>query len=188
MTPEVFALWAKILKVLPDSRLILKAKSFSDRMTCDYVLDMFAGAGIERHRINLFSRLPSTKEHLNLYNQVDIALDTFPYNGTTTTCEAMWMGVPVVTLAGHTHASRVGLSLLSNVGLGNLAAKTSEEYVEIAVNLAGDTKRLQSLREGLRDMMARSPLTNATQFTLELEKCYRTMWATRCTSVLAKRY
>jgi predicted O-linked N-acetylglucosamine transferase (SPINDLY family) len=137
---------------------------------------------LKGHRIKLFSWLPSIREHLNLYAQVDIALDTFPYNGTTTSCEAMWMGVPVITLAGKTYASRVGESLLSNVGLKNLIANTQDEYVDITVKLASDVKRLQTLRERLRNMMKHSPLMDAKRFTANLEKCYRKIWENWCES------
>jgi len=144
--------------------------------------DIFTHRGIHAERIELLSWDPSVKGHLDTYNRIDIALDTLPYNGTTTTCEALWMGVPVITLAGNTHASRVGVSLLSNIGLKEHVARTPEEYVEIAVALARNAKRLQSLRERLRDMMAQSSLTNAKQFILDLENCYRSMWESWCKS------
>jgi protein O-GlcNAc transferase len=181
MTSEVFALWTKILEELPESRLILKGKSFHDKATCQYATNMFTQRGIAAERITLQSWDPSPK-HLDMYNQVDIGLDTFTFNGAATTCEAMWMGVPVITLAGTAYHSRVGVSLLSNVGLPELVAKTSDEYVSIAINLAKDLKRLQSLREHLRDMMKNSPLCDAKRFTINLEMCYRKMWETWCTS------
>jgi predicted O-linked N-acetylglucosamine transferase (SPINDLY family) len=124
--------------------------------------------------------IPLVREHLDLYNRIDIGLDTFPYNGTTTTCEALWMGVPVITLAGATHASRVGVSLLSSVGLPELIATTPEEYMAIAVGLAHDLEKLQSLRRSLRGMMARSPLTDAQTFTHHLEEVVRRMWTAWC--------
>ena len=182
ITAEVISTWAKILKAKPGSHLMLKAKSLSDGITREYALDMFTREGIEGHRIKLFSFVPSSKEHLNLYNQIDIVLDTFPYNGTTTTCEALWMGVPVITLVRNSHASRVGLSLLSNIGLQELSANSNEEYVEKAVNLAGNIQRLQSLRERLRAMMIHSPLCDAKRFTSNLEMCYRSMWEKWCES------
>ena len=111
VTPEVFTLWARILNELPDSRLILKGKSFSDKTTCQYAINMFTERGISAERITLQSWDPSPK-HLESYNHVDIGLDTFPFNGATTTCEAMWMGVPVITLAGTAYHSRAGVSLL----------------------------------------------------------------------------
>jgi protein O-GlcNAc transferase len=183
MTAKVISLWTQILKAVPGSYIVLKAKSFFDRMTRQYVTDMFAREGIEGYRIKLFSWLPSTKEHMNLYNQVDIALDTFPYNGTTTTCEALWMGVPVITLAGNSHASRVGESLLSTVGLKELVAHTCEEYIETAVTLAKDVQRLQYLRENLRNTIAKAPLTDARRFTVQLENCYHSMFEAWCQSV-----
>ena len=182
VTSEVFTLWAKILHELPDSRLILKAMSFHDKTTCQYAINMFTQRGIAAERITLQSSDPYP-QHLASYNFVDIGLDTFPFNGATTTCEALWMGVPVITLEGTAYHSRSGTSLLSNVGLRELVAKTSEEYVEIAVNLTRDTKRLQALREQLRGIMAHSPLTDAKQFTANLEESFRKMWDNWCKSL-----
>ena len=131
------------MKALPNARLILKSLSFSDKTTCSYALSQFINEGIAAERVELLQPAPSIKEHLSCYDQIDISLDTFPYNGTTTTCEALWMGVPVITLAGNTHASRVGASLLSNTGLSELIAKNGNEYITTAVNLAADVARLR---------------------------------------------
>jgi predicted O-linked N-acetylglucosamine transferase (SPINDLY family) len=180
INPTVFELWAKVMDQLPDSRLILKGKSFHSKSTCQYVRDMFTQRGIAAERITLQSLVPSPK-HLESYSLVDIGLDTFPFNGAATTCEAMWMGVPVITLAGTAYHSRVGISLLSNVGLKDLIANTLEEYVSIAVRIATDLKMLQDIREGLRDRMVHSPLTDANNFIVNLETCYRTMWEQWCT-------
>ena len=176
-------LWVKILKSIPNSRLIMKAKSFSDRSTRDNVSNIFIQKNISADKIELFPHEPSIRGHLEIYNRIDIGLDTFPYNGTTTTCEAMWMGVPVITLVGNTHASRVGMSLLSNVGLKELTARSTDEYLEIAVTLSKDLTRRNSTRERLRNMMSYSPLTDAKRFTTNLEKCYRKMWERWCQSV-----
>ncbi len=176
VSPEVIKIWTKILKTIPSSRLIMKAKSLSDRSTRDYVMELFTRWDIEPERIDLISWQQSMREHLDVYNHIDIGLDTFPYNGTTTTCEALWMGVPVITLAGNTHASRVGVSLLSNVGIPELIAETYDEYVDIAVNLAANIKRLKTLRGSLRDMIAGSPLTDAKRFIANLENSYRSVW------------
>ena len=159
----------------------MKSRNFSDRTTCRHALDLFTGQGIAAGRIELISVKPSFPEHLDTYNRIDIGLDTFPYNGTTTTCEAIWMGVPVIALSGNTHASRVGLSLLTNLGLQELVAGTFEEYISIAAGLAVDLDRLQKLRKSLRDRMTRSPLTDAKRFGINLETCYREMWAQWCT-------
>jgi protein O-GlcNAc transferase len=177
---EVMEMWAKILKEVPDSCLIMKAKSLSDESTRRYVADLFAERGVTAERLDLLSWEPLTKRHLAAYNRIDIGLDTYPYNGTTTTCEALWMGVPVVTLAGKTHACRVGLSLLSNIGLPKLAAKAPDEYIDIAVTLAGNLSELRDLRENLRSMMMRSSLMNAERFVGNLENCYRGMWKEWC--------
>ncbi len=179
---ETIELWASILKALPNSRLILKAKTFFDKITCNYVKEKFRAHGVSDDRVELIAMMPSFIEHLNSYQRVDVALDTFPYNGTTTTCEAMWMGVPVMTLAGNTHASRVGISLLSNVGLSELIAKTPNEYIVLTTNLSKDIDKLLFLRKNIRDMMAKSPLCDANRFTINLENCYRQIWRNWCAS------
>jgi protein O-GlcNAc transferase len=180
VSPEVIELWTKILTAIPGSRLLMKAKSLSDRSTRDYVMGLFLQRGMTAGRIDLLSWEPSTGGHLETYKRIDIGLDTFPYAGTTTTCEAGWMGVPVITLAGNTHASRVGASLLSNIGIPELIAKTPDEYLAMAVNLANDTKSLQRLHEGLRSMMMRSPLTDAKRFIIDLENSFRSIWREWC--------
>jgi protein O-GlcNAc transferase len=182
VTEEVLALWSDVLKNVPHSHLVLKTKSFFDKQICERVMKTFGQNGIHSGRVELLGHEEHFLSHLSLYNRIDIGLDTFPYSGTTTTCEALWMGVPVITLAGNRHASRVGVSLLSNTGLTDLIAKTRDEYVDIAVNLAADTQRLQKLRENLRPMMKKSPLTDAKRFTENLENSYRYMWEMWCQS------
>jgi len=177
---EVVALWSMVLHALPESRLLMKAYSFSDDATRHAAIERFQREGISADRIELLTSQATIREHLALYHNIDIGLDTFPYNGTTTTCEALWMGVPVITLAGKNHAARVGVSLLSNIGLREFIAQTKEEYVEIAVKLAGDTRRRADLRKNLRSMMTRSPLTNAERFVDNLERSYRMMWEKWC--------
>ena len=184
VSPVTAKLWASILQAVPNATLLLKAKCFSDEQTRRYAKDMLSHEGIDSGRIELIPWEISSRSHLSLYQRVDIALDTYPYHGTTTTCEALWMGVPVITLAGSTHASRVGVSLLSNVGLPELIAKTPEEYVSKAVALAHDLEKLKSLRTSLRDMLLHSPLTDAKRVTHHLEKAYRNMWTTWCTQQL----
>ena len=118
-------------------------------------------------------------QYLAGYHEVDIALDTYPYNGVTTTCDALWMGVPTVTLAGDTHVSRAGVSLLSAVGLPELIARTQEEYVEIAVTLATDVPRLAALRAGLRERVRRSALADGAGLAAAIEAAYQEMWRLR---------
>ena len=153
---------------------------FSDASTRQRTHDAFAKHGIAAGRVELLSYAPSYTDHLHLYGRLDIVLDPFPYHGTTTTCESLWMGVPVVTLAGKMHASRVGVSLLSHVGLTELVAQSTDEYVRIAAGLANDTGRLAELRSGMRRRLANSPLRDEVGFTADLESAYRTMWHAWC--------
>ena len=131
--------WAALLARLPAARLLLKGKAFADPATCASFLVRLGTRGVAAQRVELSAYVPQA-EHFAAYGRVDIALDPFPYNGTTTTCEALWMGVPVVTLRGDRHAGRVGASLLTQLGLTDLIAGSIEEYVEIAVALAGDPR------------------------------------------------
>ncbi len=180
VNPEVIALWARILKALPAARLILKARQLGDAMAQQHITERFRQNGVAAARFEFLGKTPSIAEHLAMYKRVDIGLDPFPYNGTTTTCDALWMGVPVITLAGHAHAARVGVSLLSSVGHPELIAETPEAYVALAVHWAGDLERLQALRNGLREQMRHSPLTDASGFARRIEAAYRTMWRQWC--------
>jgi protein O-GlcNAc transferase len=173
----LFAIWARILKAIPGSRLYLKSAPLSGAGTKRKVLDLFEQLGIAPERIMLRPFSESSEQHLAQYSDIDIALDTYPYNGTTTTCEALWMGVPLITLAGDRHLSRVGASFLQLAGLPELVADSPDEYVDRAVKLASDTGHLQFLREHLRLMMARSALMDAKGVTCELEDAYESMIA-----------
>jgi len=180
VSPDVIRFWRVIIQTIPNARLVMKAKGLSDKKTCQNFIDTFTRLDMSTEKITLLPQVPTTRDHMDMYNSIDIGLDTFPYTGTTTTCEALWMGVPVITLAGNTHASRVGVSLLSNVGLPELIAATPQEYISKAVSLAHDLGKLQSLRTCLRGMMSRSPLTDAQKFTLNLEERYGIMWDNWC--------
>jgi len=186
ITPEIVEDWSTILRSVPGSRLILKAKALNDKGTRQTLWEMFSGNDVVQKRVELIGYLPF-EQHLQLYNRIDIGLDTFPYHGTTTTCEALWMGVPVITLAGETHVSRVGVSLLSRVGLPELIAESSEDYIQKAAQLAGDVERLQELRANLRPAMIRSPLTDGAGFTRSLEEAYREMWKRWCAEAAKRR-
>jgi predicted O-linked N-acetylglucosamine transferase (SPINDLY family) len=176
VTPHVIEIWTKILKKAPDTRLVMKARSFADEATRSDAVEKFVREGVSPERVETLPPHQSVKEHIAAYNEIDICLDTFPYNGTTTTCEALWMGVPVITLEGQSHVSRVGFSILSNTCLQEFIAKTPEEYVEKAVNLANNIAQLQLLRQTLRDKMLRSPLMDKQRFTHRLEDIYRRIW------------
>jgi predicted O-linked N-acetylglucosamine transferase (SPINDLY family) len=157
-------LWARTLAQLPHATLLLKNHHLNDPESRDDLLQRLTARGIDPQRLTLRGYEPSPSSHLNAYLDVDIALDTFPYHGTTTTCEALLMGTPVVSLIGDRHASRVGLSLLSAVGLPELAVNTPEAYTDAVVALANDPARRASLRASLRDRLLNSPLGNAPAF------------------------
>jgi predicted O-linked N-acetylglucosamine transferase (SPINDLY family) len=180
VNPAVVAIWARILQALPRARLLLKGAAFADTASRDRVQALFGQDGITADRIEMTPLIKGRAEHLQTYGRVDIALDPFPYNGTTTTCEALWMGVPVISLAGQTHAGRVGVSLLTHVGLSELIAESPEAYVQLAVELASNLEHLQYLRRGLRERLQRSPLMDAAGFTRSLEQAYREMWKRYC--------
>jgi len=180
VTPEVVRLWAAVLRAVPGSRLICKAQRLEDASIRRRYAELFAAQGIARERVELLGRLESETEHLALYGRVDIGLDTFPYNGTTTTCEALWMGVPVVVLEGGRHAARVGLSIMRQLGLDRCVARDKDEFVSVAAALASDPDGLAALRAGLRTRMAASPLCDAAAFARDVEDAYRHVWRDWC--------
>ncbi|HEY6837800.1 MAG TPA: glycosyltransferase, partial [Geobacteraceae bacterium] len=175
ISPEAIGMWASILSALPTSRLLLKNKIFREDKTRAMFLALFEDAGIPSHRVTCLAHTASSGAHLETYRSLDISLDTYPYNGTTTTCESLWMGVPVITLMGDRHASRVSASILTRLRLDDLIAGSEEEYVEIALRLAADAGRLLSLRKGLRKTMKSSPLCDRRRFSLQMEEAYRCM-------------
>jgi predicted O-linked N-acetylglucosamine transferase (SPINDLY family) len=147
----------------------------------DAVRTLFQDRGVDPQRVEFIAPLPRA-EYLHLYQSLDVGLDPFPYNGHNSTLEALWMGVPVLTLAGRTAVGRGGLSILSNAGLPELVARTPEEYLAIAVQLAGERTRLARLRAELRPRMQASPLLDARQFAAAVEAAFRWMWQTWCSS------
>ncbi|MBW2709504.1 MAG: tetratricopeptide repeat protein [Deltaproteobacteria bacterium] len=173
---KVIEVWSRILLQVPGSSLLLKNKSLADEATKRRYMDLFTRNGVAPDRINMLPATASISEHLTLYNRVDIGLDPFPYNGTTTTCEALWMGVPVITLRGNRHASRVGASILTRVGLEELIAVNEDDYVRRAAGLAGDLDRLTELRAGMRQRMMVSPLCDPPSFARAVEGIYRRIW------------
>ncbi|HJT79325.1 MAG TPA: tetratricopeptide repeat protein [Gemmataceae bacterium] len=176
VTPPALAAWRALLHAVPTARLLLHAKPGSHR---DRVRGFFAEGGVDPGRVAFVGFGPPA-EYFGHYRRIDVGLDPFPYGGGTTTCDALWMGVPVVSLAGGTAVSRAGLSLLSNVGLPELVARGPAEYVRIAAGLAADLPRLAALRAGLRDRMLRSPLTDAPRFARKIEAAFRAMWHRWC--------
>jgi protein O-GlcNAc transferase len=174
--PEVLALWARVLAAVPGARLFMKSRALGDRRPRERVTRIFEQHGVDPSRLDFVGYAPATVAHLGLYARVDVGLDPFPYNGTTTTCEALWMGVPVVTMLGHRHAGRVGASLLDRVGLDDLVARDPDHYLDVAVRLAADRGRLERLRADLRGRMASSTLMSPSTLARDIEDAYRHFW------------
>lgn len=177
ITPEVMRVWIAILARVPGSRLVLKNWCLDNDRMKTFMLEAFARCGATTGQVELWNPNTSNVDHLNCYNSIDIGLDPFPYNGTTTTCDALWMGVPVITLAGVSHVGRVGVSQMSNLGLQELIARDTDHYVDIAVALATDVPRLAALRGGMRVRVSASPLMDAPRLTKNLEAAYDNMWS-----------
>ena len=169
---RLLSLWARVLGRGKEFRLIISSSAGSQR---ERTLEALAREGVEARRVEFVEFRPR-REYLELHHRLDIVLDTFPYNGGVTTCDALWMGVPVVSLAGETPVSRAGLSLLTNLGLPELVARSETEFVNIAEGLARDLPRLAELRSTLRDRMKRSVLMDAPRFARNIEAAYRSMW------------
>jgi protein O-GlcNAc transferase len=173
-------LWADLLQRVSSSRLLLKSAGAGEASSQQRLREQFARHGIPADRIEMVGRIPDPRRHLEFYGRVDIALDTYPYHGTTTTCEALWMGVPVVSIEGRTHASRVGVSLLNHAGLPELVARDRAQYVDIASGLAANRTRLAEWRRTLRARMSASPLMDGKRLAGDIESAYRQMWRTWC--------
>jgi predicted O-linked N-acetylglucosamine transferase (SPINDLY family) len=182
LNDPLIKLWARILQSIPRSRLILKSLGLGDAQLRTQFIERFGAQKIFAERLEFRPLDPLPEQHYRSFADIDITLDTYPYNGTTTTCESLWMGVPVVTRTGESHRSRVGSSLLETVGLTTQIASTDDEYVEAAVNLTKDPASLDALRLSLREKMRQSPLMNATKFTSDLEREYRAIWQRWCGS------
>ena len=177
---DVVRLWSEVLASVPGSCLVLKNRAFSDEGTRSRYDRQFEAAGIDPGRVEYISWSDSIKDHLSLYGKVDIALDTFPYNGTTTTCEALWMGVPVITFSGENHAGRVSASLLAAAGLSSCVGKDRNDYRRIAVEMASDVAALSELRASLRPSLLASTLCDGNRLAGEIEQAYRQMWRKWC--------
>ncbi len=182
LNAPLMELWARILTAVPNSRLLLHhifnghchvSNDFREPIT-----RIFRKHGVCSRRLDFIGGLPLA-EHFRVLAQADLALDSFPYNGMTTTCECLWMGVPVLTLAGSSHVSRVGVSLLTSVGMKEWITKNPDEYVATAVSLATTLPRLRRLRKGLRRRMTASPLTDSQGYVRALEEAFLELWQRR---------
>jgi predicted O-linked N-acetylglucosamine transferase (SPINDLY family) len=173
---RVFQLWARVLGAVPDSHLILLVPAGSTRRR---TANRFAQLGVATDRIEFVGHR-GRKDYFELYHRIDVGLDTFPYNGHTTSLDSLWMGVPVVALAGLAAVGRAGVSQLSNLGLNDLIGQSPDEFVRIATDLTADLDPLSALRSGLREKMRHSPIMDARRFAREIESAYRMMWSAWC--------
>jgi predicted O-linked N-acetylglucosamine transferase (SPINDLY family) len=176
VSPATLVMWSEILRVETDARLVLLTSPDAERAA--QLRRYFGERGIAPERIELVERVP-LREYLAIYSRCDVALDTFPYTGGTTSCDALWMGVPVVSLATNRPFGRSGVSILANLGLADLVATTREQYVAKAIALARDRPRLARLRGQLRSRMHASPLTDEVQFARDFEAALRGVWESR---------
>ena len=178
----VLDLWCRILHAVPGSRMMMKCLAGDDPGCREYQLGRFEQRGIDRSRVDLVGFIGNAGDHLAMYRRIDIALDTFPYHGTTTTLDSLLMGVPLITLAGYNHASRVGESLLTQVGLPELIARSEDDYVAKAVALAANPERIAALHGTLRETLLASTLCDGPGFTRKFEFALRGMWLNWCRS------
>lgn len=180
LSEETLLTWAQILEAIPDSRLILKGSGFTNAPRNKEIAAKLQSVGVNAARFTLLDRVPDRAAHLALYDQIDIGLDPFPYNGTTTTCEALWMGVPVLTKQGSKFVARVGESLMQTIGMPDWVAADREDYVARAARLAADFEGLAAVRSSLRDKFAASPLGDGPRFGQSFEVALREMWQRWC--------
>ena len=173
LTPQTLKIWSEILKQVPRSRLLLKCSD--PRYSPQLMIESFMKLGIDRERLIVYRNSPY-QDHLNLYNQVDLHLDPMPYTGCTTTCEALWMGVPTLTLAGQKKMERMSTSILAHTGLENFIAQTPEDYIAKAVEFVTHPEYLALLRQTLRDRLKTSQLLDGIGLTHALETAFRQMW------------
>ena len=176
---ETIRLWAEILARAPDSRLLVVARGGRDGTLIAYIHEQFARHGVRPERLEILGIQPQLA-YFESYNDIDLGLDPFPFNGGTTGYDSIWMGVPYVTLPGDMLVSRMGKAILENVGLGELVAADKDDYVSRAVALSRDRERLKTLRAGLRERMLASPLMDAPRMARHLEQAFRAMWRRWC--------
>jgi len=177
---HVVSCWARVLQAVPDSRLFLKTRNLEATDVRDRLVARFEKYGITPDRLILDGQFKSHEEHFRAYRQIDIALDTFPYPGITTTVEALWMGVPVLSMRGRRFISHQGETILNNIGLPEWIAADEDDYAAKAARFAGDTRNLAALRSGLRERLLASPLCDAPRFARNLENALRGMWRKWC--------
>lgn len=183
ISDDCIELWARVLSATPEARLLLKSTYLSEGDSRVRLLTRFAEHGIDANRLDMRGKTISRVDHLQLYNVIDVCLDTVPYNGTTTTCEALWMGVPVMTLLGDHHRARVSASILKHAGLDDLIASDRDDFVARAVALAQDRPRLQDYRKTMRHRMA--PMCDGARFARDFADALRDIWREWCRDAVA---
>ncbi|MFM7136608.1 MAG: tetratricopeptide repeat protein [Planctomycetota bacterium] len=181
ISPKTLRLWAGVIAAVPNSRLLLMAPGAEEPLVQQRLHSAFRSRGVAPDRLELLGQRPFM-EYMATHNHVDVLLDTFPFSGHTTTCHGLWMGVPIITLVGDRYASRMGLSVLTALGLDDLAAPTEEQFIARATALANDLPRLSALRAGLRQRMRQSPVMDAPALARNIEAAYRRIWEAWCLS------
>ena len=176
LSPQCIDMWAEILSQVPDSRLMIKRRELKDAWVRNHFIDHFAARGVKKDRLDFKTSQTTLEGHLRNYARIDIALDSFPYNGTTTNCECLLMGIPVLTRKGGEHRSRVTASQLSSMGLQSWVTDSEDAYVARAVELAKNPEKIVPARKDLRSRFLTSPITDAASFTRELEQALLGMW------------
>jgi len=164
MTPDTIAAWARVMQAVPNSRMMIVRADVKSRVLCANIANAFGKHGINPERLGFFDNRTHKISHLDCYNFIDMTMDTFPVTGGTTTCDAMWMGVPVVTLAGPSYHQRISHALLSHVGLQELSTNSVDEFVQRSVDLAGDIESLKFLRQNLRATLQQSYLCDGPRY------------------------
>ena len=176
MSTKTIKLWASVLKSIPDARLIIKRSPLKIEAARNRILNQFKTEGVPNKRILFSWDIKSTADHLKEYSNIDIALDTFPYNGTTTTCDALWMGVPVLVLKGRKFISKCGESINHNLGMSDWVAENEEDFILKAVDICSDYKKLSDLRANLRYKALNSPLFDTKKFANNFHVALWKMW------------
>jgi predicted O-linked N-acetylglucosamine transferase (SPINDLY family) len=176
LSDATLLLWAQVLHAVPGSRLLLKARALGEEIARRNILDFLQSAGIAADRVDLRSRVDGKADHLSVYNEIDVALDCYPYNGATTTCEALWMGVPVVSLRGRTHTSRMGHSILTAAGKPDWVTHDRDSFVGTAVALANDLALRAAWRQQAREWLKASELFDAVSMASSFEAAVEQAW------------
>jgi predicted O-linked N-acetylglucosamine transferase (SPINDLY family) len=175
----IIQLWSKVLLQIPESKILLQASAYDDPDIVRYFQTCFEKYGIKRHRVKCIGTLPF-EQYIKLHHQIDIMLDTQPWTGHTTSCHALWMGIPILTLAGTRHASRIGQRLLLALDLKEWIARDHQDFVEKAVNLTKNLSNLNTLRKNMRNRIIESGISNRSQYVHSLEKAFSQLWVSWC--------